>query len=112
MKRLITVALTCGAALLLTGCGTSTFTLNGKGVSGKPASMVVTADNDVVAQAKQSASSGSNGDFTISDGDNHQGGSVCQFDYKSKGGHSYHFAVYGDLPPAVCSDQSGFGDLP
>ena len=112
MKRLITVALTCGAALLLTGCGTSTFTLNGKGVSGKPASIVVTADNDVVAQAKTQAASGNTGDYTISDGDNHQGSTVCQFDLKSKAGHSYHFAVYGDLPALICQDTSGFADLP
>lgn len=113
MTRLSAAGVTVAITLVLAGCGGSTITVQYMNKGQVQGSVVVSGDSDGVNQLKAKVpTEGSANELSVVDGDQHQGNQVCATDV-SKNGKSYHFVAYGQLDPAICSDNAALSsDLP
>jgi hypothetical protein len=101
MRRLLATGLLAGLALAVTGCGSSTATVN-LSLNGQPfMSMVASGDQKGIDDAKAKAQQQSTGQagvaVSVVDGDQHQGNKVCETDVTDSSG-TYHVVVYSSNP--------------
>jgi len=111
VRRLVLGAIGVAGALLLSGCGSSSLTVQS---SSPAASIVVTGDSSTMTAIKTKIQSQLSSSETIVDGDQHSGNHVCGFS-ATKNGHTYQVDAYGNVPSTTCSSaqqQSFQSDLP
>jgi len=111
MRRLLLGSIGVAGTLLLSGCGSSSITVQS---TSPAASIVVTGDSTALTALKTKIQAQLLTGETVVDGDQHSGNHVCGFS-ATKNGHSYQVDAYGNVTTGTCSSaqQKSFqNDLP